>query len=209
MTYQPNISYAITTHNEGENVKKLLDDINKYKSHLDEIVILDDFSTETHTCNALKTEKNVFKKKFNDDFAKHKNYLNSLCKKEYILQIDGDETLSVSLHKNIQEIIRLWNDIDLFWIPRENKLHNLDMSYIKKWKWNVDKKNRINYPDYQGRLYKNSNHIRWTRKVHEIIEGHKTQKVLPHNSNIDIIHHRDMSKQIKNNEYYDRTFGHF
>ena len=38
------VSYAILTHNEDKELKKLLDFLIKYKDEKDEIVILDDYS---------------------------------------------------------------------------------------------------------------------------------------------------------------------
>jgi glycosyltransferase involved in cell wall biosynthesis len=201
------ISYAVTTHNEGSSIEKLLDKISKIITKNDELVILDYYSSDIETVNILKKYKNnLYKRKFNHDFSEHKNYLNSLCKKQYIFQLDGDELPSDNLIKFIQNITKYKYDIELFWIPRDNKLYNLDMTYIKKWKWVVDRSGRINYPDYQGRLFKNTHDIKWTRNVHEMITGHKNQMVLPKNAGVDILHHRDMSHQLRSIKYYNEQF---
>jgi glycosyltransferase involved in cell wall biosynthesis len=202
----PRITYAVSTHNEGDSVQFLIDRINKCKDSTDELVILDDYSTDPTTLSALSSEKKVYKKKFNNDYAIHKNYLNSLCTGDYIFQFDGDELPAEFLLNNTKRIILGSPSTDLFWVPRDNQLIELDMEYIKKWKWRVDELGRINYPDYQGRLYRNSPEIRWHRSVHELITGWKKQTVLPKNSKIDILHKRHMNKQIKNQKFYDETF---
>ena len=84
------------------------------------------------------------------------------------------------------------------------ELSNIDIKYIKNINWKIDKLGRINYPDYQVE-YKRSNSIHWTRPVHEIITGHKSQMILPKNY-IDILHHRDMTHQLRSNLFYEKTF---
>ena len=46
------ITYAITVHNEPEEIEKLLTHILQYKREQDDIVVLDDYSTE-ETTNVL------------------------------------------------------------------------------------------------------------------------------------------------------------
>tara|TARA_A100001037_G_scaffold290243_1_gene302841 strand:+ start:9934 stop:10551 length:618 start_codon:yes stop_codon:yes gene_type:complete len=202
----PSISYAVTTHNEGERVLKLIDTLLLHKSHTDEVVVLDDYSTDPITKLAIKKATRLYMRKFENDFAEHKNYLNGKCRGDYIVQFDGDELPTKNLLKIIPQLVSSWPETDLFWIPRENKLYDIDMELIRKWNWNVDELNRINYPDYQGRIYKNQQDIKWTRPLHELITGHKTQRVLRHSSGVDILHHRHMEEQIKHNSYYDENF---
>lgn len=200
------ISYAITTHNEGASIQTLINMIEGYMDTSDEIIIVDDYSTDKKTTHILSRYDFVTKRRFDKNYSDHKNFLNSLCTRDYIFQIDGDELPSPHLLNFIKSLLKNRDDIDLYWIPRENKLHNIDMEYIKKWKWAVDQLGRINYPDYQGRVYRNKPHIKWSREVHEIITGHKTQLILPKNSNVDILHHRDMEHQIRSNKFYHENF---
>ena len=200
------ISYAITTHNEGRPVQDLIDHIKGQMSREDELVIVDDYSTDQTTLSAISDVRFVYKRKLNNNFSSQKNYLNSKCTKDYIFQFDGDELPSTSLLSVAKAFVKNYQDTDLFWIPRYNRLFELDMDYINKWGWTVDDQNRINYPDYQGRLFKNSASIQWTRPVHEIISGHKTQRIFPQNAGVDILHTRHMHRQIQSNKYYDENF---
>ena len=72
---------------------------------------------------------------------------------------------------------------------------------VQKWKWRVDSENRINYPDYQGRLYRKN--LMWEGKVHERIVGTKFYSILPDDNDYCIIHHKDIKKQEKQNNYYN------
>jgi glycosyltransferase involved in cell wall biosynthesis len=200
------ISFAITTHNETTSLLKLVESINKNKLQNDEIVILDDFSENKQTKEILKSCNNVSYRKFCGDYSVHKNYINSRCKGDYIFQIDGDETLSELLLRNIHKIIAS-NAVDLFWIPRINKVNGIKTEHLKKWKWSIDEHDRINYPDFQGRLYKNKKELMWKRAVHEVINGQKTQTKLPTNSNLDILHIKDIKTQIESNCRYDNMYN--
>ena len=104
------ISYAITSHNETFELKRLLDYLMNYKDQEnDEVVILDDFSYDSHIEMLQPYIKGGFVNKFeqrklNKDFASQKNYLNSLCTKDYIFQLDADELPSEVLIENINEV---------------------------------------------------------------------------------------------------------
>lgn len=62
----------------------------------------------------------------------------------------------------------------------------------------------INYPDYQGRIYKNNKHIKWVGKVHEVIKGHENHFYFPKNKlNYCIYHPKTIHKQKKQNKFYN------
>ena len=75
--------------------------------------------------------------------------------------------------------------------------------HIQQWGWRVDVQNRVNYPDYQGRIYKNSPDIRWKNKVHEVLIGYKHYTSLPEVSHLSINHTKTIEKQEKQNNYYN------
>ncbi len=109
--------------------------------------------------------------------------------------------LSESLVKNIDEVIKLNDEIDLFYFPRINTVNGITEEHIKQWRWKVDNKNRINFPDYQGRLYKKG--LMWEGKVHERIVGGKFYSILPEDDDdFCILHYKDIKKQEKQNTYY-------
>ena len=57
----------------------------------------------------------------------------------------------------------------------------------------------INYPDIQGRLWKNNNKIKWVNKVHEKLVGMENVSRMP----VHIIHKKEINKQVYQNEFYD------
>ena len=199
------ISYAITTHNETDVLGELINTLQAYIKEEDEMVILDDHSDNPQTCNILKNLPNVHKSKFTGNYADHKNNLNNKCKKDYIFQLDGDEVPTELLLYNIKEIINS-NDVDLIYLPRENIINGIEDFHLKKWKWSKDDKDRINYPDFQGRVYRNTEQIKWERPLHEYITGHVTWAKIPPNSGLDLIHIKDIEVQVQSNNRYDNDY---
>ena len=199
------ISFGITTHNEGKNIGKLIERISKYKKIDDEIVVLDDFSTDETTLKEISKADRVIKHKFQKNYANHKNVLNTHCKKDYIFQLDGDELPTELLIKNIHRII-LEKNKEIIIFPRVNKVTGTNANELRERGWKVDKFNRINYPDYQGRCYLNRHDIKWTRPLHEYIIGPKSSHVIAPNQNLDIIHIKTHEKQILSEQRYNEHY---
>lgn len=204
------ISYAITVCDEFTELQNLINCLlNKIDLSRHEIVVLCDLTKTTDTiieyCNSHQNYRNI--KFFTDNFAGHfsewKNKLKSLCSGDYIFQIDADETPSNFLLDNLETILQENSSIELFWIPRENYVRGLTEEHITKWKWNLDSLNRINFPDYQARLFKNLPHIHWQNKVHEIIVGCTAQATLPAEAKFCLIHSKDINRQEKQNDFYN------
>jgi glycosyltransferase involved in cell wall biosynthesis len=202
------ISFAITTHNEGAYIQELLDQLVPYCEETgDEIVIVDDFSTDDFTRSILHgyaTAENIhlYEHALNNDFAAHKNFLNSMCSGDYIFQIDADETLHPNLLAYLHDIVGHYTDIDLFLIPRVNVVNGLTQEDIQRWGWSVNDLGWVMFPDYQTRLYKNHASIKWEGKVHERITGFKTQAPLPAEEEWSLYHIKDIGRQRMQNDFY-------
>ena len=204
------ISYAITTHNEHEEINELLEFLVHNTDPEDEIVILDDFSDEP-TQQVFQSWNQQYgdvkkiiieQRKLNKNFAEQKNYLTSMCKGSYIFNIDADEIPHPILVSQIKEILTI-NEVDLIWLPRVNTVEGITDEHIQKWGWNVSEKGWINYPDYQARVYRNCDYIKWVRPVHEIISGHKTFSHLPPHEELSLYHHKKIDKQEAQNKMYE------
>jgi len=200
------ISYAFTVCNEIEEIKRLIPHLLEHKREEDEIVVMLDISNQTpDIINYLQKQRydgtiTLQGEYFDGHFADWKNKLKELCTGDYIFQIDADELPTQELITDLHLILG-GNDIDLFLVPRDNKVKGITDKHIQKWGWKVDNLGRINFPDYQTRIYKNSPDIKWVNKVHERIEGYKTYAALPHEY---FMHHiKTIERQEKQNSYYD------
>ena len=120
---------------------------------------------------------------------------------DYIFHLDADEIPHEILMAQIHTILEM-NDVDLVWLPRVNTVEGLTQEWIQRWGWRVTEKGWVNYPDYQARVFRNREDIRWTRKVHEYIDGCKTYAHLPPHEELSLYHPKTIEKQIKQNELY-------
>ncbi|MBC8147435.1 MAG: glycosyltransferase [Bacteroidetes bacterium] len=207
------ISWGITAYNEHVEMDRLLSIIEKFKKPQDEIVILIDDTNPVPTelmivIDEYAKEPNnnlsVHYHKLNKHFGNHKNYLNKLCKNSYIFSIDVDEYPHGFLIENIHELLEANSDVDLFRVPRINKVEGITEEHIKKWGWRINDRGWINWPnDYQSRIYKNKPEIKWINPVHEVIVGHKTVVNLPGEEDYCLYHHKKIEKQEQQNKFYE------
>ena len=200
------ISYAILTHNEGEYIETLLSFLTTNKRAEDEIVVVDDFSDDELTKSTLDKYKDQITLQYRvfDGDATQKNYLNSLCTKDYILQLDADELVSSDFLSMLPDLLELNDTVDLFIMPRINTVEGLTQEYINRWRWNVNEKGWVNFPDWQMRLYRNCNWVKWDGLLHSKIEGYKTFINLPQDELFCILHPKQLDRQVAQNNLYDK-----
>jgi len=203
------ISYAITVCDELEEIKRLLDFLIQNKREKDEIVVLFDDSNSTREIEALlhlyRNNKYItlYVDYFEGHFANWKNKLTQFCSGDYIFQIDADEIPHRFLLDNLPSILENNNDLEVFLVPRVNTVEGLTLDHIKKWRWEVDSKERVNWPDYQWRIWKNKPEIKWINKVHERLDGFKTYAPLPDDESYALYHPKTIERQEKQNKFYD------
>ena len=176
------ISYGITVYNEHTELDNLLHHLSKHIRKEDEVVITQDISKvgdksivqdefyklekvlekyEYHDYfepNQLKV--NTFK--FNKDFSALKNYTKENCSGDYIFHIDADEIPNETLLKQLPEILEI-NDTDLVWVPRINIVNGITDWHLHHWHWRQTEQGWINFPDYQARIFRNTDDIKWIR----------------------------------------------
>tara|TARA_R100000030_G_scaffold87337_1_gene70981 strand:+ start:1323 stop:1946 length:624 start_codon:yes stop_codon:yes gene_type:complete len=203
------ISYAITVCNELDEIVKLLNFLLKHRRKQDEIVVLFDKGNGTaevwNYIIELKDEPNVVYKAetFKHHFADWKNKLTELCSGDYIFQIDADEIPHEILIEQLPTILETNPENEVYLVPRVNTVTGLTKEHIIKWRWNVDEEERVNWPDYQWRIWKNIKSIKWKNKVHEVLEGFKTYAHLPSLPELALYHPKTIERQEKQNAYYD------
>jgi hypothetical protein len=202
------LSYAITACNEVEETIRLVNQLLNYKGENSEIVVLlDTPKAPIELVEYLELQGNVdhitlIESEFDNDFAQWKNFLNSHCKGEWIFQLDADEYLTNDLIHNLEDILNNNIDKDLVLVPRINTVEGLTAAHIQKWGWNVNEKGYINFPDFQTRIFKNSDKIGWSGKVHERIVGFESYTNFPADEIYCIKHPKTIKRQEKQNDYY-------
>ena len=197
------ISYAITVCDEAVEIQRLIMHLLKHKRANDEIVVLFDESKNSMAVeeylrsHSINGEFNWHVSKFEGHFANWKNKLNFLSSGHYIFQIDSDEIPSEYLIENLHNLLEQNPTVDMFIVPRINTVEGLTQEHIQKWKWNVNEQGWVNFPDYQSRIYKNTQGIAWEGMVHEKIQGAKSYAYLPALDHWCLSHPKTIEKQEK------------
>ena len=203
------ISYAITVCNEFVEIQKLISFLLQHKRDEDEIVVLyDEVNGDEEVENFLRAKSvNLdfmwWNGVFNNHFADWKNTLRERCNGDYIFQIDADELPHCELIANLPSLLENNPDNEVYLVPRVNTVEGLTNEHISKWRWNVNDKGWVNWPDYQWRIWKNVPDIKWINKVHEKLEGYKTFAPLPELEEYSLAHPKTIERQEKQNEYYE------
>lgn len=244
------LSVLIGTHNEGSYIETLLAELVNLRPVIPyeyEIVVVDDYSTDAITLNAFTTyadQIRLFHHALNDHYGDHKTYMNSVCRGEWILNLDADEQISRDFFMALKEFTDANPDYDAYALPRVNTVDGLTLSYVRRWGWNIvgraeatrteelpisndmyailqaynlidhETNTHITYkiplvawPDYQVRLYKMSDSVKWVGKVHEQLVGVQSLTALPPEFEYALWHHKTIARQEQQNSFYETLRG--
>ena len=199
------ISIAITVCNEAKELEALLEHLEDRALSPDyEIVVQIDQDNYTEDILRVVIGKGIkhWFYPLNKDFASYKNELKKHCSGKFIFQIDADELIAPEMIELLPKILESNPEVDLYYVPRINTVSGITPEHIQKWGWRYENQ-RVNWPDYQTRIYRNSPDVKWRNAVHEVIEGYKQFTVLPAVDELALIHHKSIEKQEKQNNFYN------
>jgi len=204
------ISYGITVHNESEELERLLGKLLVSIGEQDEVVICVDGNDEKvkSVVELYSIDSRVihYNRKLEKDFSAQKNSVIEKSSGDYIFHIDADEYPHNTLLSQLKQILEI-NDVDLLWIPRVNTIEGMQEHHIRKWGWRVTENKWVNYPDYQARVFRNRDDIRWTRPLHEYITGCDTYSHLPPHEALSLYHPKTIQRQEEQNLFYNSNFS--
>lgn len=112
------LSVLILAKNEERNIE---DCINSVK-FADEVLVIDDFSTDKTRELAEKLGARVVQRAMNGDWGGQQTYAIREAKHAWVLFLDADERISESLGQEIVAAVEK-NEPAAYWIQRENKFH--------------------------------------------------------------------------------------
>ena len=99
VTIKPMISAVVLAHNSGDTIGKTLQSL----EWCDEVIVVDDDSTD-NTREIARTHKaRVVKRKLEDDFAAQRNSGLSMAKGDWVLFVDSDEVVTPELAGEIEK----------------------------------------------------------------------------------------------------------
>ena len=201
------ISYAIPVCNEHIELEKLLLFLIKKIDDGDEIVVQCDEGNTTievlRVVDKYADRVKIIEFPLNGHFSNFKNNLKENCTGDWIFQIDADELPHESLITNLKSLLKLNPTTEMFLVPRINTVEGLTQEHINQWRWNVNEKDWVNWPDYQTRIIQNNHKIKWQNKVHEQIIGISTKGALPMEEEWCLYHPKNIKKQEHQNKFYD------
>lgn len=144
------ISAVIITKNEEYNIRYCLESIKDF----DEIVIVDDYSTDRTVEIAGEYTDKIFFNKF-VSFSQQRNYAYSKAQNEWLFYIDADERMTPELLEEIESIDIENSQYDGYYIPHK-------MIFLNRWL-----KHGGWYPARVMRLFKKSK-AKCVGLVHEV-----------------------------------------
>ena len=201
-TIMVKISYAICVCNEDREVKSLINFLLKVKDEEDEINVLLDSKNGTMEARSVLESFGdkivVNEREFDGKFSDHRNYHASKCSGDYIFVIDADEMPQEALIVNIKTF-----DGDIMYIPRINICPGYTADWLDQHKFQLNEMGWINFPDYQGRYYKNNGEIKWENDLHERLTGSENVARLDAKPLVSLLHIKTVERQDKQGEYYD------
>lgn len=148
------LSVVISAYNEEIKIKDCLESV----IWADEIIVVDNQSSDKTKDIAKKYTKNIFDRKNNLMLNTNKNFGFTKANSEWILCLDADERVTPELQQEIKAILQSESEVVGYWISRKNIIFNKWMQHTG---W---------YPDFQLRLFRNGKGKFPEKHVHEMIE---------------------------------------
>ncbi len=129
------LSGVIITYNEEKNIEKCLGSLVPV---VDEIIVVDSFSTDNTKAICLKYGATFIEQSFLG-YIEQKNFALSKASNDYIVSLDGDEALSDTLQKAILRLKDNWKLSGYYC----NRFNNFCGQWIKHSDWYPNKKLRV------------------------------------------------------------------
>jgi len=148
------LSVVISAYNEELKIKDCLESV----KFADEIIFIDNSSTDKTQIIARKYTDKIFKRENNLMLNANKNFGFEEASGDWILSLDADERVSSELRKEIQDVLKKEVSLSGFKIPRKNIIFG---KWIENTGW---------YPDYQIRLFKKNKGKFAQKHVHELLD---------------------------------------
>jgi len=127
------LTALIPVKNEIHNIEEVIASV----SFVDEVLVVDSFSTDGTFEKAKSLADRVIQRKF-DTYSAQKNWAIPQAKHEWILLVDADERITEDLKNEILRVLKnpSKEDVVAYWIGRKNHFMNKHVKYSG---WQNDK----------------------------------------------------------------------
>lgn len=166
------ISVVINTLNEEERIEQAI----KSVAWADEIILCDMHSEDKTVEKAKKIGVKVIFHKKEEIVERARNFAISKASGDWILVLDPDEEVSLSLADRLRDIAQGTRQIDYVRLPRKNLIFG---HFMKNSGW---------WPDYNVRFFKTGS-VKWTDEIHRPPQVLGAGLDLPAKEEYAILHH--------------------
>jgi len=191
------LTYTIQVCNESRELFSLLNFLQKTIDDEDEVNVVVDTEHTTDKVERVLEHFNehitIFKRPF-DTFRENAQFHIEKANGEYIFGIDADEMPQETLIRNIKSIIRQSN-AEIIAIPRINIHPGSTHEFIEKSNFSVNEAGWINWPDFQMRIYKKCDYIKWSDEVHTKLIGSDKVVAVKTDPRLALWHIKSIEKQ--------------
>ena len=122
---RPPISVVVITKNEQHNIKPCLESV---YSWADEIIVVDDESTDRTVEMASAYTNRIFQRKM-DNEGRHRNWAYAQAKSDWVLSLDADERVTEELKVEIDAVLGNSPQYPAYTIPRRNFIGDYWIKY--------------------------------------------------------------------------------
>ncbi len=137
------LTVVILTKNEEDKIEQAI----KSSQFADEILLIDDYSTDKTLEIAQKYKVNIVQRRLNNNFSQQRNFAFKHIRGEWIFFLDADEVITTELKEDIKKVLSKKSKYSAFYIKRRNIFwgrilkHGELRLYYKKGKIRLVKKN--------------------------------------------------------------------
>lgn len=204
------ITYCITVADEEREFRKLYKTLRINKRDEDNIFVLLDLNktpkgSEFYLELCDLVQDNVIKlitDKFDGHFGDWKNKLIEQADGDWLVFLDADERLPPQFIDDLPQILEMNPEVNIIGLPRQNFTKDITQEDCNKWGWTLDELGRNCWPDYQYRIMRSNQNIKWVGKIHETLIGSGITTKLPEEPAYAILHSKTIERQRKQNESY-------
>ncbi|HOX54801.1 MAG: glycosyltransferase family 2 protein [Candidatus Omnitrophica bacterium] len=142
------LSVVVITKNEQDNIEKCLQSVHGWA---DEIVIVDDMSTDKTVEIAQKFADKIFERRM-DIEGIHRNWSYSQARNEWVLSLDADEFVTEELKQEISKVLEANTKFSAFSIPLRNFIGDYWVRYSGWYpagKLRLFKKSKFHYEEVE------------------------------------------------------------
>lgn len=110
------ISAVVLTHNSQATLKSCLNSV----SWCSEIIVIDDYSTDSTLQIAKQHQTRIYRRHLNNDWAAQRNFSLPLAQNNWIFFVDSDEIVTPKLRQEIQRLFSTPTTPHGYFVPRQD-----------------------------------------------------------------------------------------